>query len=494
MPATPLYTLTVHANGMVIFHLDPATYDKALREEQLESKRQKALYTLHLASELLPETQPIENGIYLGEDICTVYESGQPPKVVAFPGLIKLLGENPQGRLEDAAFKDYVLSKVIGGRSLTIQKHIQAYKQANPLKPRVAFKHSGSMDSENFTIQPIVEDLNINLYIRYLDGQYRDEQFRVVSKASVEPSKELYKYTATQENDQITLRLDAPEDNSVTRDALNKLKRYAAHLLPLVKDLKNPMLWPRIEIQGEGAKTLFQNQYYNYRLEKQDRFFIFFVASLTACTTLLVIGLIATSVPLLIALGIGCGALGAGLSYVFWRIRENDKIEELNFRDRLGHELHLMSELPSKDVHKAKLGSIYLDKEGAYFLRNTSNSLNYDKIENDKIPQTTWKALLNGKSLKSQLNNPEFKKAVLEITTLAGYTAANAYEKDLARECANYLKELKSKSVTQTSRPISVADEPSNANAAVQNAANTEPLGNLPLVQNTENNNRFKKS
>jgi hypothetical protein len=75
-----------------------------------------------------------------------------------------------------------------------------------------------------------------------------------------------------------------------------------------------------------------------------------------------------------------------------------------------GYELVLMSALPGKDENKAEFGKIYLSETGEYIVRDPSGSVKKNRIDKIKI------------NLEQDLNEPDFKSAILEQTTKAGHT------------------------------------------------------------------------
>lgn len=410
MPATELYTISVQSSGRVVFELSASAYTQALNEMTQERRAQSDLYKFYLAADLIKDNpeRELEHALYLGEDICTVYEPGQPPKVIPFPSL-SVLTKNSTNKLADIDFKEYVLAQTIGFQNLTILHHMQAYQAANPRQ---------------------------EVFIRYSDSSYRDLKFRTVVFDSEDTSPILYRYSATEQDNQITLRINISEDTPNARLGLEDLKRYATKLLATLDDPKDFKRWPKIEILGEGAMI---HRHYTDIFGKELNVMTQKAMAITGIGIivggLVLIGLIGLlSAPgivlldiILFAMVVALTVIGAGMCFYY---AVGTRIVE---EDELGHEFRLMRDLPGKRPENARAGELYLAKNGAYVVRNTASGPHHNKlVEQGQIPQQTFDALLKGKPLRKQLKNFDFKRAILKITSANGHTCENVHERDLA--------------------------------------------------------------
>lgn len=358
MPGTPLYTITVQGRT-AIFEFSDSVFQQALKEIEAKRAERDNKYQVFLVEDLHKPGHPVAGyAIYLDKDQYFIYEPGKPRQI----GLMnpdyyrdepfyeyKPIFESPSLKedLKKPNIKTAILDFALGvPRSSIIRKYVDPYKQAH------------RADSE------VVEDVSyhtnsgfprtVSIGIKGPDKQLRDTKFKIDESSMIAMQEkhkknenvEFYRYTATEENGQITLKMDIAQNTPAARAGLDILKRYATNLLSALGiNEQDKQRYPKVEVTGEGTKGLYKERSKEFNSGIGHGAWWLFI--LLGGIALLAIGLINPIVWLLV----GCGLLttimgGGGLMYHI----KNDILPSK--RDALWHENDLAKQYKQEFLNR----------------------------------------------------------------------------------------------------------------------------------------------
>lgn len=327
MPGTPLYTIIVRGRA-AIFELSDSLFQQALKEIEAKRAERDNKYQVFLVEDLHKPGHPVPGyAVYLDQDQYFIYEPGRPRQIrLMNPDYpreepyyeYKHIFESPSFKedLNKPNIKTAILDFSLGvPRSSIIQKYVSPYKWAH---------HA---DSE------IVQDVSyhtnsgfprtVSIGIKGPDKKLRDTKLKIDELSMIAMDEkdhknknvEFYRYIATEENGQITLKMDVAQNTPAARAGLDILKRYATNLLSALGiNEQDKQRYPKVEVTGEGTKALYKERSKSFNDGIGHGAWWLFI--LLGGIALLAIGLINPIAWLLV----GCGLLttimgGGGLIY-----------------------------------------------------------------------------------------------------------------------------------------------------------------------------------
>jgi hypothetical protein len=205
MPSTtPLYTVIAHENGTVIFELSEELFQQALKEIETQRTARDNQYQL-----------------------------GTPS-------------------------------------SVTLEKYVDAYLKAyhtfrvNNTRPRVSAEDYIRVTSKEFDAwknNPSDAPYK-NIVLKGPDKQIRNINLRPDNPSWYkEAMPEFYRYTVSEQNGQVTLKMDIAQNMPGARTGLEILKQYATNLLHTLGIAEqDKQRYPKIEMTGEGTKALYKDK------------------------------------------------------------------------------------------------------------------------------------------------------------------------------------------------------------------------------------------
>jgi hypothetical protein len=337
MPSTPLYTVIAHENGTVTFELSEELFQQALKEvetqrteidaqfENLQTARNNQ-YQLFLMENLPKEGEaaPV-HAIYLGKDDYIIYDdyitkAGMKRQLRTYPK--DWPGVPSEDDLKKADIKSTILDALIGEpkvgtpSSVTLEKYVDAYLKAyhtfrvNNTRPRVSAEYYITVTSEEFYAwknKSYDAAPYKNIVIKSPDKQIRDINLRSGSPSWYkEAMPEFYRYTVSEQNGQVTLKMDIAQNTPGARTGLKILKQYATNLLhTLGITEQDKQRYPKIEVAGEGTKALYQ--------EKEEHVSHDMEVALYVSVLMFIGGAVAIAVSLATAIPGGIFLLGLGI-------------------------------------------------------------------------------------------------------------------------------------------------------------------------------------